>query len=78
MLPLSSPRHCLRFKLLLAREREGGQRENIAKTFDYICYPLIIVTERDRDKSDCMCEGSNCLLGFKGAITPWRSRDIHR
>lgn len=78
MFPLSNPRYCLRFKLLLAREREGGQRENTAKTFDYICYPLIIVIESGRDKSDCMCEGSNWLLGFKDAITPWRSRDIHR
>lgn len=78
MFPLSNPRHCLRFKLLLAGEMEGGQRKNTATAFDYICYPLIIVIERGRDKSDCTCEGSNWLLGFKDAITSWRSRDIHR
>ena len=78
MFPLSNPRCYLRFKLLLAKEREGGQRENTATTFDYICYPLIIVIERGRDKSDYTCEGSNWLLGFKDAITSWRSRDIHR
>lgn len=69
MFPLSNPRCCLRFKLLLAKEREGGQRENTATAFDYICYPLIIVIERGRDKSDYTREGSNWLSGFKDAIT---------
>lgn len=59
-------------------KREGGQRENTATAFDYICYPLIIVIKRGRDKSQCTCEGSNWLLGFKDAITSWRSRHIRR